>query len=72
MFGPIGNRADGTAVFAAPIQDGHIPMIALEDLGFFARYAFDNRAIVSGHDLEVATDWVSWDTLIATFTKVTG
>ena len=58
MFGPIGQRADGTFVFASPIGDGHVCMIALEDLGFFARYAFDHRAAVSGKDLEVASEWV--------------
>ena len=72
MFGPLGKRPDGTAVFASPIQDGHIPLIALEDLGFFARYTFDHRAETSGRDLEVGSEWVSWDTLVATFTKVTG
>ena len=72
MFGPLNQRADGTFVFASPIGAGHVPMIALEDLGFFARYSFDHRAEVSGKDLEVASDWVSWDHLVATFTKVTG
>ncbi|PIL33065.1 hypothetical protein GSI_04514 [Ganoderma sinense ZZ0214-1] len=72
MFGPIGQRADGTFVFASPIGNGHIPMIAHEDLGFFARYAFDHRTEVSGKNLEIASDWVSWDDLVSTFTKVTG
>ena len=72
MFGPIGQRPDGTFVFASPVGNGHVPMIALEDLGFFARYSFDHRAEVSAKDLEIATDWVSWDRLVATFTKVTG
>ena len=72
MFGPIGQRPDGTFVFASPVGDGHVPMIALEDLGFFARYSFDHRAEVSAKDLEIATDWVNWDYLVATFTKVTG
>ena len=72
MFGPIGQRSEGTYVFASPIEDGHVPMIALEDLGFFARYTFDHRAETSGKDLEIATDWVNWDYLIKTFTKVTG
>ncbi|EIW58137.1 NAD-P-binding protein [Trametes versicolor FP-101664 SS1] len=72
MFGPIGQRKDGTFVFASPIGKGHVPMIALEDLGFFARYTFDHRAETSGKDLEIATDWVDWDYLVKTFTKVTG
>ncbi|RDX48932.1 NAD(P)-binding protein [Lentinus brumalis] len=72
MFGPIGQRPAGTYVFASPVGDGHVPMIALEDLGFFARYTFDHRAETSGKDLEIATDWVNWDYLVETFTKVTG
>lgn len=72
MFGPIRRRDDGTFVFATPIGNGHIPMIALSDLGFFARYTFDNRDATSGRELQVASDVVSWEYLVATFTKVTG
>ncbi|KAH9926546.1 uncharacterized protein BXZ73DRAFT_102809 [Epithele typhae] len=45
MCGPLGQCPDGTAVFTAP-------MVALQDLGFFARYALGHR---SGRDLEVAS-----------------
>ncbi|KAH9948543.1 NAD-P-binding protein [Amylocystis lapponica] len=72
MFGPLNRRADGTYVFATPVGGGHVPMIALSDLGYFARYTFDNRALTSSKDLEVATDMVGWDYLLDTFTKVTG
>ena len=72
MFGPQNCRVDGTYVFSTPIGQGHVPMVALTDLGFFARYTFDHRAETSGRDLEVASDWVGWDYLAATFTKVTG
>ncbi|KAH9926551.1 NAD(P)-binding protein [Epithele typhae] len=72
MFGPLGQRPDGTAVFAAPIGDGHVPMVALDDLGFFARYAFDHRADVAGRDLEVASARVGWAELAATYARVTG
>ncbi len=47
-------------------------MIALEDLGFFARYIFDHRAEMSGRELEVASDYVGWEHLVETFRKVTG
>ena len=47
-------------------------MIALEDLGFFARYIFDHRAEMSGRELEVASDYVGWERLVETFRKVTG
>ncbi|KAI5116170.1 hypothetical protein M0805_004986 [Coniferiporia weirii] len=75
MFGPLTRRADGTAIFASPIGDGHVAMIALSDLGFFARYSFDHRAEVSGKDLEVASQMVHWDGpdgLVETFKRVTG
>jgi len=72
MFGPLRKRVDGTYVFATPIQAGQVPMIALADLGFFARYSFDNRARVSGKELEVTSELVGWDHLVATFTRVTG
>ena len=71
MLGPV-QREDGTFVFSAPIGDGHMPMIALADLGFFARYTFDHRAETSARNLEIATEMVGWDHLVATFTKVTG
>ena len=71
MFGPV-KRSDGTFVFAAPIGDGHMPMIALADIGFFARYAFDNRALTSGQELKVASEMVGWEHVVSTFTKVTG
>jgi len=47
-------------------------MIALSDLGYYARYIFDHREEMSAVDLEVASDMVSWDYLVKTFTKVTG
>ncbi|KAH9945037.1 NAD(P)-binding protein [Epithele typhae] len=72
MFGPLKTRADGTAVFATPIGCGHVPMIALADLAFFARHTFDHRESTSGRELQVASDVVGWDALAATFTRVTG
>ena len=71
MLGPV-QREDGTFVFSAPIGDGHMPMIALADLGFFARYTFDHRAETSARNLEIVSEMVGWDHLVATFTKVTG
>ncbi|KAI0252116.1 NAD-P-binding protein [Lactifluus subvellereus] len=71
LMGPV-QRADGTFVFNSPIGDGHIPMIALADVGFFARYTFDHRVETSGKNLEIASEWVGWEHLVATFTKVTG
>ena len=75
MFGPVNRRQDGTFVFASPVGDGHVPMISLRDIAFFARYSFDNRALVSGRDLEVASQIVGWDGpdgVVETFKRVTG
>ncbi|EIM84006.1 nmrA-family protein [Stereum hirsutum FP-91666 SS1] len=71
LFAPV-QAPDGTFVFAAPIGDGHAAMIALADIGFFARYTFDNRELTSGKDLEVASEVIGWEDLAKTFTNVTG
>ncbi|KAI0317730.1 NAD-P-binding protein [Amylostereum chailletii] len=72
MFGPMYKRADGTHVFVLPIDKGHVLMISLADIGFFARYIFDHPAETSGQNLEVASDMVDGEYLVRTFTKVTG
>ncbi|KAH9831588.1 NAD(P)-binding protein [Rhodofomes roseus] len=72
VFGPMKKRDDGTIVFATPIGEGSVPMIALSDFGFFARYTFDNRKLTSTADLKIGSDWVDWEYLRTTFEKVTG
>ena len=49
-----------------------MPMVALADIGFFARYTLDHRAASSGHDYRIASDLVDWAYLAETFRKVTG
>jgi uncharacterized protein YbjT (DUF2867 family) len=71
IMGPV-QREDGIFVFNSPIGDGHIPMIALADLGFFARYAFDHHAQTSGKTWRLRATGLAGSTLVATFTKVTG
>lgn len=72
VWGPITRRADGTFVFAAPIGNGHIPLVSLKDIGYFARYTFDHRHETSGRDLEITSDMVSLEQLVSTFKRVTG
>ncbi|PCH44687.1 NAD(P)-binding protein [Wolfiporia cocos MD-104 SS10] len=72
MFGPVKRRDDGTLVFAAPIGDGRMPIIALADVGYFARYTLDNRTALSGTELRVASDSVSWAEVAETFARLTG
>jgi len=71
IVGPLNKREDGTVVFPAPICDGHMAMVALSDLGWWARYTFDHRDETSGKHLKIASDMVNWDYLVSTFTKVT-
>lgn len=54
------------------IGDGKIPLIALEDVGVYNLWIFDNPQESAGLDLEVATDQVSMTDIANTFTKVTG
>ncbi|KAL1687240.1 hypothetical protein GGG16DRAFT_105198 [Schizophyllum commune] len=72
LCGPLSRRVDGTFVFASPIGDGCMPMVALDDLGWWARYILDKRAATSGVELRIASDMVGWDDLVATFSRVTG
>jgi len=66
-------ESDGTYIFEAPLgKEGRVPMISLEDLGWYARWIFDNPTESSGLDLKIATEHVGWQSLAETFTKVTG
>lgn len=64
MFGPLNKREDGTFVFAAPVGDGHVPLITLEDLGWWARYTFDHREETSAKEFEVASEIVTWEDVV--------
>ena len=72
QLGPINIRPDGTRVFANPFSVGPVPLIALSDVGFWIRYCFDHQLKSSGHNFQIVSDWVSYDTLPSIFTKVTG
>ncbi|KAL4745187.1 hypothetical protein BDW72DRAFT_198882 [Aspergillus terricola var. indicus] len=52
--------------------DGKIPLIALDDVGVYSLWLFDNPSQSADLDLEVATDQVSFAEIASTFTKVTG
>ncbi|KAJ7637859.1 NAD-P-binding protein [Mycena rosella] len=72
IFGPMNVRKDGTVVWAAPMEDGRVPMIALKDLGWWARWTFDHRAETSARELSIASEHVGWEQIAETFTKITG
>ena len=62
---------DGTFLFVAPLGNGHIPLVALDDLGWYARWMFDHPKESSGKQIDVAIDDVAWADLARTFTEVT-
>ncbi|KIK55585.1 hypothetical protein GYMLUDRAFT_839191 [Collybiopsis luxurians FD-317 M1] len=72
LLGPLKERENGTVVWAIPTGDGHIPATSVEDIGWWARYTFDHRSETSGQDLKIATEFMTIDQLVETFTHVTG
>ncbi|RMD43123.1 hypothetical protein DV735_g2052, partial [Chaetothyriales sp. CBS 134920] len=71
MFVPE-KREDGSLLWAVPAGDGKIPLIALEDVGGFVLWQFDNIDKSAGKELEVATDQVSVQDIADAATRVTG
>lgn len=53
-------------------HQGSIPVIALDDLGWWARYIFDNAPLTTGKDLEVASQPITFPEVVETFKHVTG
>ncbi|KAJ4000770.1 NAD(P)-binding protein [Lentinula boryana] len=72
LMGPLAERENGAVVFALPVGDGHVPSISLEDIGWWVRYTFDHRSETSGQELKIATEMLTIDQLVETFTRVTG
>jgi hypothetical protein len=72
IWGPLNTRSDGTVVFATPIQNGHMNVVALSDIAWWTRYTFDNRTSTSGKQLAIASDVVTFDHVAEVFTRVTG
>ena len=65
-------RDNATFVFASPVDDGYVSMIALDDLAFYVNRIFENPTKSKGIDLKVSTDDVYWDDSAKTFTAVRG
>ncbi|KAJ7612562.1 NAD(P)-binding protein [Roridomyces roridus] len=63
-FLPLNIRQDGTVVFATPSADGRVPLIALKDFGWWARWTFDHPAEASGRNIQIVSDRVTWDELV--------
>lgn len=72
MIAPRWDEATSTYVFYAPLGDGALPMIALDDLGEYARWIFDHPDTSAGINLEASSLHVRFDEVARAFTKVTG
>ncbi|KAJ3895995.1 nmrA-family protein, partial [Lentinula edodes] len=73
MLGPLQKRENGAVVFALPIvEDGHIPAICLEDIAWWTRHTFDHLSETSGQELKIATEMMTVNQIVQTFTRVTG
>jgi hypothetical protein len=64
--------ADGVYVFRAPLGDGAVLYIHLDDLALYAKWIFDTPSESAGLDLKVATEHVGYEYLAKTFKAVTG
>lgn len=53
-------------------ESGKIPLIALDDIGHYSLWLFENLLESAGLDLRVTTDEVSFADIAVVFTKVTG
>lgn len=60
-------------MFKSPMgHGGSIPLIALDDLGWWARYIFDNPSSTTGKNLEIASEPSTFPHIVDTFKRVTG
>ncbi|CRK28536.1 hypothetical protein BN1708_015226 [Verticillium longisporum] len=71
MFVP-SEQPDGSFLWANPSHDVKLPLIALDDVGVYNLWLFDNPDEAAGLDLLVVTDNVSFPEIAKTFTEVTG
>ncbi|KAF8319405.1 NAD(P)-binding protein [Clavulina sp. PMI_390] len=73
IFAPFKIQKDGTRIFAAPIGDeGVIPLIALDDLGWWARYIFDHPETMTGKNIEIASQPSTYPEIVEAFKVATG
>jgi hypothetical protein len=63
---------NGVYVFRAPLGEGAVPYIHLDDLALYTKWIFDHPEESQGLDLQVATEHVGWAYLAETFERVTG
>ena len=69
-----GTLPDGRAglLFEIPLGDGKYPLVALDDVAWFAAFAMDNWQGWGTRDLAVAGDSLTGDQIAVAFERVTG
>ncbi|KAL3492778.1 hypothetical protein BJX62DRAFT_224355 [Aspergillus germanicus] len=72
LFVPEEREGGEVFVWENPAADGKIPLIALDDVGAYSLWLFDNPTKAAGLNLEVATEQVTFAEIAQTFTRVTG
>ncbi|KAK9352155.1 NmrA-like family domain-containing protein 1 [Lipomyces doorenjongii] len=65
-------QQDGVTVFRAPLADGAVPFVHLNDLGFYVDWIFSHPDASAGMNLKVAVEHVSFQDLANEFTNFTG
>ncbi|MGW2815707.1 NmrA family NAD(P)-binding protein [Streptomyces sp. NPDC001415] len=67
-------RPDGRGglTFRLPLSVAHYPLVALDDIAWFACHMFDNWQSWGARDLAVIGDSLTGDEIAATFARVTG
>ncbi|KAF4995568.1 hypothetical protein FDECE_12767 [Fusarium decemcellulare] len=63
---------DGAVIWMAPLGDGAVAHVSLDDCEHYVRWLFDHPERSDGMDLEVAIDHIAYSDLAAAFQKVTG
>ncbi|RDL38719.1 NAD(P)-binding protein [Venustampulla echinocandica] len=63
---------DGIATWRAPLGDGAVCHVALEDCGYYVRWLFDHPERANGMNLDVAVADITYTELAAAFERVTG
>ncbi|KAF8305359.1 NAD-P-binding protein [Clavulina sp. PMI_390] len=72
MFAPV-IQDDGTRLWVSPMGNGGmLPLAALDDLGWWGRWTFDNPSLSTGRDLALASQCVTMPEMVEIFHKVTG
>jgi uncharacterized protein YbjT (DUF2867 family) len=59
-------------LFRLPFDTSRWPMVALDDIGWFARHVLEEPGIWGGRTLSIASDEVTGEELAGTFARVTG